>query len=302
MFKNLFVILGAYGTYLFVKSRTNNFWLGYLALIHYFVLWAHFSALSADYIDTTVAASVVPLFLYFFDKRKYVYSTLCFLFIIITKENLPIWFIFISIFLIIIYWKEKPRVYISIAYVFASLVYLLMLFKFIIPAFENKNLHYWGFAYSALGNNPLEAIMFMLKHPIKTFEMCFINPTPDHTFDGMKVEFYYVFLISGGLILFFKPKYLLMFIPVIAQKVLNDSYLRWGIYSFYSIEIASILSLAIYVIISDFKNIKYSYIVGIIVCLLTAITTVSLFDKNNRELPWYDSTKEKFYDLNMYKG
>jgi uncharacterized membrane protein len=63
--QNIFIMLGGIGTYLFIKRKTNHFWIALLAFVHFNLLWGHFSALSADYIDTTVAASVVPLFLFF---------------------------------------------------------------------------------------------------------------------------------------------------------------------------------------------------------------------------------------------
>jgi uncharacterized membrane protein len=300
--QNIFLMIGGYGTYLIVKHKTQDFWLGVLALFHYFIIWGHIGALSADYIDTTVAASVVPLFLYFFDRKKYLVATICFLFIIIAKENMPIWFIFISLTLILLYWKDKKSIYYSLGYIAFSLAYLVFLNKMFIPSMQDPNLPYWGFTYSALGNNINEAIVFIFSHPFKTLELFFINNSGDPTFNGIKAEFYFVFLISGGVVLFFNPKYFLMFIPVIAQKVLNDLYLRWGIYSFYSIEIVSILSLAVFLIIGGLKNKRTTKILGILLCVITTATTFYLFGNNHRKLPWYDSTKEKFYDSKMYKA
>ncbi|MFA4851737.1 MAG: DUF2079 domain-containing protein [Bacteroidales bacterium] len=298
--QNIFILIGGYSTFLLVKNKTNDFWISFLSLIHYFFIWGHFSALTSDYNDTTVAATVVPLFLYFFDKRKYVFSTLCFLFIIIAKEHMPIWFIFISLSLILIYWKDKKRMYVSFAYIGVSLVYLFFLFKIFIPGNESEEFPYVGFSYSALGNSPVDVILFIINHPIKTFELLFVNQSGDPTFNGIKAEFYYVFLISGGIILFFNPKYFIMFIPVIAQKVLNDGYIRWGIYSFYSIEIVSILSLSVFIIISQFRNIRITRITGIFICVITIFTTSYLFNKNHRKLPWYEPIKENFYDTKMF--
>ena len=78
-----------------------------------------------------------------------------------------------------------------------------------------------------MGNNIPEVLIFIIKHPFETIKLLFINNSGNHDFDGVKFEFYYAFLLSGGIFLFLKPQFLIMFILLIAQKMLNDSYIRW---------------------------------------------------------------------------
>ena len=297
-----FILLGGYGVYLLVKLKSNNYWLSILALFHFFIIWGHFSAISADYIDTTVAASVVPLFLYFFEKRKFLYASLCFIFILIAKENMPLWLIFISLTLILIHRKDKKLILISIGYIAFSLFYFLLAFKYLIPLFEDTNRPYWGFAYSALGNNIKESFLFILNHPIKSFLLLFENHSGDPLYDGIKAEFYTVVLLSGGVLVLFRPQYLIMFIPIIAQKMYNDHYLRWGINSFYSIEVVSILTVAIFYVLIEFKKNSIKYILAIVICLSTLGITYTKLD--HRISLWYDSnkSKENFIDSKMYQG
>ncbi len=295
----LFLLLGGYGVYLLIKLKSNNFLLAILAMFHYFILWGHYSCLAADYIDCTVAASVVPLFIYFFEKRRFVLASLCFVFIIIAKENMPLFLIFISLFLIFIHRKEKKLVLINVCYIGIALSYFLFCFYYLIPLLEDPNRPYWGFAYSALGTNIKDAFLFLITHPVKSFLLLFQNHNDNVGYDGIKAEFYYVALLSGGIFLVCRPKYLILFIPIVAQKMYNDNFLRWGINSFYSIEVVSILSIAVFLAIQEFKNQTLKNFFAIALCLST--TAITLVKLDHRTSLWYDSTKEKFYDKKMYQ-
>ena len=134
-----------------------------------------------------------------------------------------------------------------------SILYFIVLFSLIIPLLEEPGKHYSLFNYSALGENPWEALKFIFNHPIKTFDMLFINQLNDSRFDGVKTEFYLTYLISGGFILIYRPQYLIWFIPIIAQKMLNDAPARWSINAYYAVPVATMLPISVFLIISKIK-------------------------------------------------
>lgn len=300
IFEVLIILTGGYFVFLLVKEKTGIFWFSLLALLHYFSLWGHFSALPADYIDTTIGASVVPIFLYYHVRRKFFVTSLLFLFILLTKENFPLWLIFISLTLILLDPKDKMVRKVNIIYIVIAIFYFITIFKFVIPAFEDSDRPYWGFAYSALGETPSDAFLNIFKHPLRTVKLLFINQTGNPIYNGIKAEFYFVFLISGGIVLFANPRYFLMFIPLIAQKMFNDHYLRWGINSFYSIEIVSILSIGVFITLSKLKNKKLIIIMAILVCISTLFVTINKLD--HRKSLYYIPIKERFYDLRLYRS
>ena len=289
--QNLFILLGGYGTYLFIKRKTGNFVIALLAFIHFNLLWGHYSALATDYIDVTVASAVVPFFLLFFDKQKYWLAVPFFLFTLISRENMPIWFVFISLSLMLLY-KEKKAKIAAAAFGLFSIFYFIFLFKVIIPGFERPGLHYWGFAYSSLGDNPGEAVIRIISHPLDTLRLLIENQSGDPAFDGVKREFYIVFLLSGGLLLLLRPVYLLWFIPLIAQKMFNDSGVRWGIVGFYSIEVISVISLAAFMSAAWIKWKSVKYILYGILCLSTL--RITLLKMEERTSKWYDASKRKY--------
>ncbi len=122
----------------------------------------------------------------------------------------------------------------------------------------------------------------------------------DHIYDKVKFEFYYVYLLSGGFLLFFRPKYLLLIIPLLAKKMLNDNPIRWGIELYYSIEFVSILPIAIFLIIHEFRNRKLRLYITIAVCLLTISITLIKLLGHNRTMDWWGDSKYAFYKSSMY--
>ncbi|MFC2104679.1 DUF2079 domain-containing protein [Bacteroidota bacterium] len=300
--QNIFLIIGGIYTYKIVKNKTQNNLLAVLALLHYHFIWGHYSAIAFEYIDATVASCIVPVFFYYFYKQKYLLSTIAFIFILTARENMPIWFIFISSFLMLTYYRQKKAIVVSILYILFSLSYLVIIYKVIVPFYENKDFEYWGFAYSALGENIPQAIKFVFTHPFETIKLLFINHSGNPQFNGIKAEFYYVFLLSGGFLLLYRPKFILLFIPIVAQKMFNDHFIKWGINIFYSIEVVSILPFVTFLIINDLGKIKKNNLTtlfAVIVLTSTIVTTIVKMD--TRKSKWYDKSKEKFYDPKFYQ-
>jgi len=300
LIQNMFIIAGGYYTYKVILFKSDSFKLSIVALIHYFVLWGHFGAIAFEYIDATIASTLVPIFFYYFFKEKYWASLIVFTFIITARENMPIWFIFIGLFLGIEYLFQGKTLKWPVTITIISIAYLAFIFVFLMPIFKHEGYTYNRFQYSSLGNNIPEAILFLFKHPIESAKLLFINHLSNPDYDGIKIEFWYVFLLSGGLILFRKPHYFLLFIPIIAQKLFSNDYVMWGINIFYSIEIVSIISIAAFLIISSFKNKKLAFYIGVLLCVFTFSVTV--IKMNNRVSKWYNKSKEKIYDSHFYKS
>lgn len=297
--QNMFILAGGLGVFFFLRSFTKSAFIAFAGLLHYHVIWGHYSSIAFEYIDATVAASCVPLFLYFFHQKRYVIAALFFAFIIIARENMPLWFIFIAGVLMYMYRREKKRQWILGGIAFVALTYFVVLYKFIIPHFENENFPYWGFAYGALGDNVPEVLRFLVSHPWKAFTMLFVNHSGDPAFDGIKKEFYYVFLLSGGILLIYRPWLILWFIPIIAQKMWNDNYLRWGINIFYSIEVVSVLPIAALLVVAAMK--RNSLRLALITLLLVSTAGITAIKMQNRVSKYYNADKENLLRAAFYK-
>ncbi len=303
LIQNSMVLIAGWFSYKLIMLKSKDIWLGIGALVYYFVILGRYTTFGSDCNIAVIAACMIPIFLYFFELKKYGYAFIILILALFSRENIPIWFVFIFIVLIIEHRKEKKVILISALGILISVLYFIFLFKVFIPAIETAEKSFTLFNYGALGKDPSEALAFVLNHPIETVRMFFVNHLHDPAYDGIKSEFYWVYFLSGGFILFLRPKYLIWIFPVVAQKVLNDSFFRWGISIYYSIEIVTLLPISVYLILSEFKSKYLRYGLSALVCILTLWVTIY---KLNPAHTMYDYTmppeKQQVYNKNFFKA
>ncbi len=303
LLQNALILIAAWYSYKLVRLKTENIWLTSGVLIYYFVLLGRYTAFSADVNLAILSSCFIPIFLYYFEVKKYLISLIIFILSLFSRENIPIWFIFIFVVLIIQHRKEKIAVLYGVLGIVLSIAYFVILFKVFIPAIETPGVDYALFNYSALGTTPGEALMFVVKHPFESIKLFFVNHLNDPTYDGVKMEFYLVYLVSGGFVLFYRPQYLIWFIPIVAQKVLNDSYIRWGIATYYSIEVVTLLPLSVFLTLATIKKQKIQNALTILVCVATIATTIHKLERNNNAIPWtLNPSKVKIYDKHFFEA
>jgi len=297
------ILVAAWYTYKLILLKSNSIWMSVGVLIYYFMLLGRYTSVSCDTNIAVFSSCFIPIFIYYFEIRKYLISLLILVLSLLSRENIPIWFVFIFVVLIIEHRKDKKAVIFSFIGILISVVYFILLFKIFIPSIENSEKSFTLFNYSALGANPGEAILFILQHPFQSIKMLFVNHLNDPAYDGIKAEFYWVYLISGGFILFLRPQYLIWFIPIVAQKVLNDNSFRWGISTYYSIEVVTLLPLSVFLVLSSIKQKLLQNGLIIAVCVATITLTIHKLDANNCRVPWtMTPAKEKIYDKRFYKA
>jgi uncharacterized membrane protein len=299
--QNFFILFGAWAVYKLVILKTEKKLLALLALLQYFILAGRWTTFSGDCNLAVIASSMVPVFLYYFEKKKFSQALIALVFIILTREDMSLWTTFIGFFLLVTHYKDTRLKFASISVIVLSLLYFVLVFKFIIPALETPEKKFDLFQYTALGKNPYEALFFIIKNPVKTFTLLFVNTTGNKEFDGLKVEFYIYYFVCGGFILFLRPKYILLFIPILAKKMLNDEPIRWSMEWYYSIEFVSILPIAVFLIISELKNKTLSKILTLTICITTFFYTIYKLD-GHRKMNWWGDNKYAFYKSKMYKA
>lgn len=300
--QSLFVIWGGWASWKLIVEKTESQILGFITLILYFTLYGRFSAFSADCNLMIILSSFVPVFLLYFNRGKVWLTVACFLFLILGRESMPLWTFFISLFLMIIYWKDIPKRRLAGIFAVGSLVYFIIAFKLLIPLIEDPNRPFSLFNYSNLGETPFEALKFMFVHPIDTIELLFTNPSGDAYYDGVKGEFYFVYLLSGGVLLFLRPHYLLPLIPIVAQKMFNDSPIRWGIASYYDIEFAALMPILIALVLASMNWKKVALFLGSVACILSISVTWHKLEPSNCELPWASQGKIDLFTSEFWKS
>lgn len=294
------ILLGAFGVYKIVKLNYTNEHIPLLAMIHFLLFFGIYSALGFDYHDNVVSAMLVPWFIYFLIINNLKVSFLMVLLVCIGKENMPIWVIFISLGLLITYFKDSKKRIFLISTICFCLVYLVVIFKLVMPGLDPmmaKN-GYNSFKYSILGNN-FKSMMDLVFHDFgKLFKAFFIGHLPSRAGEGIKEELYFCLVLSGGVALLLRPAYLIMIIPILAQKVLSDDVGKWGINYHYSIEFAPILTLALFDVLKKIRNLKIQYSFSVLA--IAASLYVNISKSNYRTSIYFDPVNTNIFSKKHY--
>ncbi len=289
----LFIIYGAWATYRLVELKCNQKELALLSLLYYFVLYGRYSSLQNDCNLAIIGAAMIPVFLYYFEAKKTWPAFLAFSFLVINREDFSLCLIFVSLFLAYNHRKDRKLFRLSFLFLFLSVLSFICIFQILIPLVEGQNNKYKLFEYSILGANPKEALQFIILHPIQTIKYLFVNHTNEPYSDNIKMAFYLVYGISGGVLLLWRPIYLVFLLPFIAKKMFNDYNNRWGYEMYYSIEIATCLPLLVFTIIGEKFSPKWRIPAGFSVLLFALTVTIYCLSIAN-----YPNPYQKFNVLN----
>jgi uncharacterized membrane protein len=297
----LAVLAGGLGVYFYARQRTRYTWLPAIILFQFYSLWGIYSAMAYDFHFVVIAAMLVPWFIYFYetDKRTWVFIFL--ILILLCKENMSLWLVFILIGLNVKDHFKKLRsqpVY-SVSLIIIAGLYFFLVVWVIMPAINKGDIPiYFKNSYSHIGQSFSETVVNLIIHPKDTFGLFFKNIHPDKSYDGIKTELYLVILASGGIALLFKPYYIIMLIPIFGQKMLSKDPLLWGTLYHYSIEFIPVISLALFDWINSFNNKRLGYIIALTFMLSTPLTSLKLMD--HRKSIWYSPVLMQFYSKKHY--
>ena len=292
------IIFGGLGVYRYALNELNgNKLVARVLLIQFLSIWGIFSALSFDFHMNVIGVMFLPWFIYFFEKQNGKKSLILLACILLSIETMTLWMLFVIVALILknrasISWKtNKTPFFLLFFTLFAGIVILY----FIMPSYQHANDNLQFEKYIDFGKNPYEIVQFLFSSPLKFLQLFFGN-TIDPEYDGIKLETLLMLLFSGGIVLVVRPLYLLMLLPILAQKFMSDEYGMWGINNQYSIEFAPILSLALIEFIKMFK--KYKFIIAIVFMTTTIIATISTI--NHRKSKWYSNINTNFLHKKHY--
>ncbi len=138
------------------------------------------------------------------------------------------------------------------------------------PGLDSEHHKYVHFYYNTLGTDFGSAFRTVITRPVYTFKLLFINNTGLSENNGIKLHVHLMILAGGGWALFFRPKYLLMAIPIYCQKLFNDDPMRWGSAAHYSIEFVPLISIALFEVINSFLKSKNALWAGMAFCTFAA--------------------------------
>lgn len=302
-----FILLGGLGIYKYVSLHHSNTYIPIIVLIQFFGSWGIYSALSYDFHTNVIGAMLVPWLIYYYEKLNTKAFLLVFFGIIIAKENMALWLFFILLGLSLKKLMQGPfksemrqLLKLEIPLMVFSVIDFVAIVGYIMPYLCGSVHANVMNRYADLGNSLSEIVSNIFLHPYRIIALLFESPyTEEFTF-GIKMELHFMVLVSGGFALLFRPYYLIMLIPIYAQKLFASDYGFWGINGQYSIEFVPILSLCLSDLLLKIKSIKIATIIAII----TAATTIGFnIDKmESRKSVWYNRTNTAFYAKGHYQS
>lgn len=269
------VLIGAKGVHTYFKNDPK---IARFATSFFLMYFGVFSALSFDYHSNVIAAMAVPWLFYFVREKRFIASLLVLIFIWIGKENMAFWMTFVSLGLAINYRKERKTLFVLLAFSAASFMYFMLVIQVIMPSLSHGG-EYLHFAYSRIGNSMTEAFVYLISHPIDSLEVFFTNHLPNPRFDGVKAESHIILLLSGVVILFRRPAYLLMLAPIYFQKFFHDTPMTWSPGAQYSIEFAPILAIGVFEILRSIQKEKVRRFALWAVVLIGVACTIRISDQ-----------------------
>ncbi|NSW44874.1 MAG: DUF2079 domain-containing protein [Bacteroidales bacterium] len=298
----IFILLGGIGIYLYAKNiKQIESKIAYILLIYFFSVWGIYSALAFDFHTNVIAAMLLPWMVYFYDSKRFKLFLLVFILMLLCKENISLWLAFILISFLI-FKKDRTireKLKLEVPLIIFSFIYFVVI-SFYVMKYLNQGLGtIQTDKYIYLGSSLSEIITNIFTEPKYVFSLLFESPDTNPEYFGIKSEFYYMFLVSGGFLVLINPKYLIMIIPLIAQKMFSNSESMWGIKSHYSIEFVPIIILAVIDFIQKFSYYKQLFLVSVF-SLITILATISSID-NSRAL-YYDKVNVAFYNSKHYKS
>ena len=293
------IVFGALGAYRFHLLKFGKPLLSFILLLHFLCMWGIYSALTYDYHDNIIAAMMVPWFFLYFQRRKWLKASLFFLVILISKENMALWAIFLSLGLAMMYFRNKTQLKGALLYALVAAIYFVVVVKFIVPnlAVGDRSYDYVN-KYAVLGNSFSEIITNSLTNPWRVFKLLFVNHSGEPLHDWVKAELHAMIAVSGGWTLLLQPAYLLMLIPIYAQKLFTNHPLAWGINYQYSIEYVPIINFAVASTLTWFSAQRRTLVALLILGLAFTATFRSF---NTRIAPWLDKPAYQFYKKKHYR-
>lgn len=292
------ILYGAWGTYKVAQLKLQFTHKPVFILVIFLAQWAIISALSFDFHNNVIAAMFVPWLYYHYLKKERAKVILFFVMMLMCKENIALWLVFILIGLMlengVKQFLKQFRSYLTFEIpllLFAAIYFYIIVGK-VMPALGEGHAVNQIARFGHLGGSIGEIIKFVFTHPIDTFKMFFESTMDDPISFGIKKELHLVILFSGGIALFLRPAYFIMLIPIYAQKLLAADFGFWGISGQYSIEYTPIITLAFIDLIKIMRNWKFrSAFIYLTVILVIGTNLITL---RTRKTPWYDRTTSDF--------
>lgn len=295
------IVLGGIGAMLYVKEFTQNNKLAIACMAQFYAMWGVYSALSFDFHNNVTAAMLVPWLMLYVHKQQWKAAALFFALMLISKENMALYTIFVCLGLAWHYVKTPIIRNRMLGFAGIAAVYFVLVVKVIVPAFQpGDSIYLYESHYHYLGTNMADMLRNIFLNPGRVFALLFENPTAEPFYNGIKSELHFSVLVCGGIFLFYKPQFLVMLISIYSQKLFIYDATRWGINNHYSIEFVPVIAIGTAMFIHELQPGVLKKYLPLIMVLVTFSYTINKMD--DRKSIWYNKVNSRFFTPDHYKA
>lgn len=272
------------------KLSLGGMWLFYL-------FFGIYSAISFDYHSNVIAACALPAFLLALHQQRIALAWAWLLFIIVGKENMSLWMIFVCFGLMVEFYRTKRTLLHLGLMSFTAATAFVLITGMIMPGLSKAGA-YPHFHYTVLGKSSGEALEFIFTHPLETLSLFFANHSNNPEADCVKPEFITLLCLAGLPLLLRRPGFLIMMVPLFFQKFFHNDPLKWGIYVQYAVEFAPIMAIGVSEVVATLRKpaLKFS-VLGL--CL--AGSAVGVIHLMQPTCLWEEKNRIRFYSEHHYK-
>ena len=253
-------------------------WLFYLGIQH---------AIRFGFYPETLAITFLAFALSYFFQKKIIWYFIFVILALVCKENISLYIAFLGIW-ILIFTRQR---WLGLATIILGLAWFKLIIGFLMPHFAG--FPYYYFRYEQLGDTPFTALKTIIRHPKYTLRIAF---SPE-----IKITSWLYYFTPFAFLPIFSS-FVLVLIPVMAEKFLSTDPQFWTMGYHYGASAATFLVVTAILALSNILNLKQikriklpdklkpSYI-GLILVVLALIITF-----RNPTDPFY-----RFFDKNLMK-
>ena len=299
------VLWGALGVYRFVYSMWKGRGMtdrtvqgaGLAAMVSFLFFFGVWQAFGFDYHSNVVATMWIPWIFYWLRERRFKRYAIAVVLVCMAKENMALWLVFVLLALLWDYRKERRTlIWIGSGIAFC-IVYLCVVTMLVMPLLNPEKVHFLG-KFKYMGDSFGGVVGWIVTHPWATVRNLFVNFLDLPQGNGLKAEFYICMLLSGGLLCFFKTNWLLMVVPLVAQKMLADDIALWGVGSHYSVEFAPVLVCGVFAWVAGLRwnRLWWAAVVAMpLMCIAVTVYTCS------SPKAWVQRENVRLFDKRHYR-
>lgn len=288
------VLLGALGVYRLICMYTDKWWIAVAAMMSFLSFFGIWHALAFDYHSNVVACMWLPWLMVALRRQQYGMYSLLLILICIAKETLPLWMVFVLMALMWDYRRNRKALCWLGGGMMFCVIYLLIVSRVLMPTMcPEPSPGFWRYSY--MGDNITDVAKWLFNNPVEAVRNLF----SDTSGSGQKLEFYCCLFFSGGVICLLKPHWLLMLIPLIAQKMLSVDEAFWGIGYQYNVECATVVVPATFIALAGLKSNRLQYALSVIgVVFAVSVTVYTCFPRAT----WIRSENVRVFSLSHYRN